>query len=640
MIHTPVKVTPTPRRPATLRRRRNRPSTTSNDHPSDAVITDYFSTVSSRVPPLHMGPDAGVIVVDIDDDDDIKLINNTPIKNNARNSVTNNRNINNNSLEILNNSDIEVIQDIDTNDHSLQPRKRLKIDNGNNVPSRHLLYQNFIHQNLCSKVNEQIINTETDDDIQVVSECKTVSSKAKSRVSGNNDIIDVDDCIISEPSSLIAQYNKNNLQSDRRAVSRPPDASDQQPVSQTLRQKALMEKEVKREHLKVVNPEEDDDDCCIMTVLPAVTMAPAAIKTERRVEASFKSTNMLEDVIDARHKAITACQDSKGSSSIANDSSDEKMTFQLAVINRSSGSNGPPRDEAMKQTVFAQPNNYLQNNKMISVTEPVLSEPIITSKESARNNIENSSSQNGTLSHIETNVKETKNTALKELPLDKLQKENISNSNEIVISHQPMNKVENAANGKIPQLATLHIIGRFLETQRKSSVIFSCNLDRSLKDLHISAELSESSREQTKHETGLYWSSVRSTGLLGIDVSKLNSLSVIGSSVNEGWCSHTTISATGNCVNCNVYVTPKTTADLSNTDTSTRSEAVVGRGTMVDENDVDVVINSLMWLRLGITAIHYPDAELLGDMLARYVIKVSQSVVSKAFFPSHHVSRK
>ena len=170
-------------------------------------------------------------------------------------------------------------------------------------------------------------------------------------------------------------------------------------------------------------------------------------------------------------------------------------------------------------------------------------------------------------------------------------------------------------NGKIPQTATLHVIGNFLENKYKCSEIFSTNPSNDLKVLEVSEDIECHMRELLKSEIGLYWSSVRTSSVMGIDVSKINSLSVLGavSESSSKQCTHTNVSASGNCVNCLVRVD----------DTNKKGAAEQGRGVLADQNDIEVVLNSLLWLKLCISNIHSPDADLVGDMFARYVLKVS-----------------
>ena len=172
----------------------------------------------------------------------------------------------------------------------------------------------------------------------------------------------------------------------------------------------------------------------------------------------------------------------------------------------------------------------------------------------------------------------------------------VSSQNTSIKNEKPMSgslaKQDQMSGGKIPQSATEQIIGQFLEYTCPIEKVFSYNAKR-IKH----APTNSRKIEQSKTEISLYYSSVKNSPEFCLGMNALNSLNPSnqkGGDKNEG---------------------------ASN----------------LESSDIDRVINSLVWLRLAITTIHYPEAELIGDMLSRYVVqctapKVQAQALSVAQF--------
>ena len=426
----------------------------------------------------------------------------------------------------------------------------------------------------------------------------------------------------------------------------------------------------------------EDDDCCIIDE-PDLVETPNILNENRIVKMETTDTNVqqIPPAVACSEQIISSvenvnCQMNSNASSLSTSSNQDLGVFgsaqsntvpniELGTFTESSDLTGPQAvvsdsatatnndspintshnssqtDDNISNNNNNNNVNHFKNNigtaEMINYCPNVSSElsssasTIIYDGSSNCNESElNSSMEKG--QRLLDNVQESaaSNTSDAE-SVNHVEKENGSNQqNETASTDDSFlsNRGESTSNGKIPRSCTLNIIGKFLQRQNCFDEIFCYNLNRRLCPIRLSPDLEPYMRAQTKRETSLYTSCVTNIGNLGIDVSGLNSLSVLGGNkaVGDAGCNHITVSTSGNCVNCHVYVDPKLSDKSTNPDEEIKN--VKGRGSIVDENDVEVVINSLMWLRLGITALHYPDPELLGDMLARYVIKVRYAPIT------------
>ncbi|KAF2352446.1 hypothetical protein FHG87_016797 [Trinorchestia longiramus] len=187
----------------------------------------------------------------------------------------------------------------------------------------------------------------------------------------------------------------------------------------------------------------------------------------------------------------------------------------------------------------------------------------------------------------------------------------------------PTGSEQGQSNGKIPHWLTMNMVGKFLENSYSNQEILNSSLNRCFPRA-VDASLLQFCRVQRNTEASLYWASVNQTNLLGIDMSSKNTLSVLNGTGGKAPSTDST-HAQGNHAH-------------GGDDDEQSNVGVQERLSAEDENDIEVVINSLLWLKLHMTPLHFPDAEMIGDMLARYVINSGvPHVQSQAMSVAQHL---
>ena len=379
--------------------------------------------------------------------------------------------------------------------------------------------------------------------------------------------------------------------------------------------------------------DDSDDDICIMDVIPisnSGTFIPRTIKQEVITTTSDATLTTTTLSNNDRNKSLpnidkdnnlnisisevfNGCANRKNLTNDGNSGSCSKISCpsnaDSVIINTTTNGESLPDDCVMSSTNQAKYTSAMSPQRVPAVHSSSLNTSTITTVTTNMSTSSMTTTSTTSCSNSNaTSVHNTSNSATSEahsigkipskLPLqpnsiiqqqESLASNNINKENGQKLSTPPINNrvtpnniTNNRSSDKIPQSKTLHVIGRFLEHRHCISDIFYSNLNRSGCSAKIPSTFIRHCRELIKNETGLYWSSIKTTSILD-DVDATN----------------------GHQLRRTFY---KQDVNVE-----------------IDENEsnIEVILNSLLWLKIETTPVHYPNAELLGDMLVRYVLKVS-----------------